>query len=84
MLQIGRATFAAVNEEKPFSFNGEDGGLRSRGWKFESSGGHHGALAEMAYARGTETSVQTESKGCLHRLPRCSLMKERLNPENEV
>ena len=51
MLQIGRATFAAVNEEKPSSFNGEDGGLRSRGWKFESSGGHHGALAEMVYAR---------------------------------
>ena len=47
----GLSTFAAVNEEKPSSSNGEDGGLRSRGWKFESSGGHHGALAEMVYAQ---------------------------------
>ena len=51
MVRMGRATFAAVNEEKPSSFNGEDGGLRSRGWKLESSGGHHGALAEMVYAQ---------------------------------
>ena len=34
--------------------------------------------------RGSETSVQTEGNRCSHRLPRCSLMKARLNPENEV
>ena len=62
---MGRDTFAAVNEEMPSSFNGEDGGLRSRGWKFESSGGHHGVLAEMVYAMEERRVVAPVAKGSI-------------------